>query len=77
MRKNHDNFIHIWVIFMQKHPTEWKKIHTEFINAQFNTHKEFLKRILQESNGKEIVIELYGIKNTKAYSQLLEKNCSQ
>ena len=72
MRENHNDFIERWARFMQEHPTEWKKIHTEFINAQFQKNKEFLQRLLQEPNGREKIIELYQIKNLKGYEGLLK-----
>ncbi len=71
MRKNHDDFIQRWVTFMEKHPQQWKKIHTEFVNSQFENHASFLKRLLKEPTGKETIVALYGIQNVKGYKKLL------
>lgn len=56
--------------FVRDHPTKWKKIHTEFINAIFQKHEEALQRILATPGGKEKAAELYTIKNKKGYSWL-------
>ncbi len=71
MRETHMDFIARWAAFMKEHPTEWKKIHTEFINAQFISHEQFLKRLLQQPNGKKKVRELYGIKNLEGYPRFV------
>jgi len=41
-----------WATYIKTHP-DWKKIHTEFINAQFIKHRSFLKRLLKTPNGKD------------------------
>lgn len=61
-----------WIKFMKEHPNDWKKIHTEFINAQFVKSDAFIKRLLKEPNGKQRLINAYGIKNTKGYKELLK-----
>ncbi len=71
MRKNHADFIQRWVAFMEKHPQQWKKIHTNFVNSQFEKHTSFLKRLLKEPNSKETIIALYGIQNINGYKKLL------
>lgn len=70
MRETHMDFIERWAQFMREHPTEWKKIHTEFINAQFTSHEQFLERLLKQPNGKEKIRELYKIKNLEGYPTL-------
>ncbi len=67
MRDSHIDFITRWADFMKQHPTKWKKIHTEFINSQFSSHESFLKRLLEQQNGKEKIRKLYDIKNLKGY----------
>ena len=67
MRETHHDFIKRWAQFMREHPQEWKKIHTEFINAQFISHEQFLDRLLQQPNGKKKVQALYNIKNMEGY----------
>ena len=69
-RSSHDDQIERWANFVRDHPTEWKKIHTEFINAIFQKHDEFIERLLKEPNGKQKIIELYGIKNLDGYPSL-------
>lgn len=60
-----------WIKYMKEHPDSWKKVHTEFINAQFEKSYAFMKRLLKEPNGKQKLIDAYGIKNVKAYEGLL------
>ena len=50
-----------WANYVKTHK-DWKRIHTEFINAQFIKHKEFIARLLQESNGKEKIERLKRLK---------------
>ena len=71
MRETHMDFIERWATFMKEHPTEWKKIHTEFINSQFLSHEQFLDRLLQQPNGKKKVRELYKIKNLEGYPRFV------
>ena len=60
-----------WVKFMKENPDKWKKIHSEFIDAQFDKASHFIDRLLKQPNGKEKVVEVYGIDNKKGYQQLL------
>ena len=71
MRETHMDFIERWATFMKEHPTEWKKIHTEFINAQFISREQFLERLLQQPNGKKKILELYNIKNLEGYPRFV------
>lgn len=71
MRKNHIDFIQRWVHFMEEHPHQWKKVHTRFVNSQFETHGAFLKKLLEEPDGKDTILALYGIKNLNGYKKLL------
>lgn len=68
--KTHADHIESWAHFVKTNPN-WKKIHTEFINAQFEKANSFIKRLLKQPNGKEKIIKLYKIKNKKGYSKLL------
>ena len=47
----------------------WKKDHTEFINAQFEKNEEFIKKMLKTKDGKERLRELYGIKSKSGYDK--------
>ena len=60
-----------WIGYMKENPDKWKKVHTEFINAQFEKSNEFIKRLLRQPGGREKVIDAYGIKNIKGYKKLL------
>ncbi len=71
MRKTHQDFIQRWAAFMKEHPTEWKKIHTEFIDAQFQSHEQFLERLLQQPDGKKKIRALYKIENLKGYPRFI------
>ena len=57
-----------WEEFMKTHP-DWKKIHSQFINAQFDMAERFWNRMLAEPEGKERLRELYNIKNKRAVPQ--------
>ncbi|OYT32128.1 hypothetical protein DRJ22_06040 [Candidatus Woesearchaeota archaeon] len=76
--KTHDDFITRWAEFVKNDKTRsWKKIHTEFINAQFKKSEEFYERLKKQPNGKKKIIEIFGIKNLKAYPSLQEKDKQQ
>ncbi len=61
-----------WAEYVRTH-ANWKKIHTEFIDAQYEKHADFLKRLTKTPNGKKKIIALYGIQNLKGYPALLKK----
>jgi len=67
----HDDFVVRWANFVKNNPKKWQKKHTEFINAQFDMNRKFIKNILATPNGREKIIELYNIKNINGYSELL------
>ncbi|MBS3131686.1 hypothetical protein J4212_04605 [Candidatus Woesearchaeota archaeon] len=60
-----------WANFVRDNPDKWKKIQSEFIDAQFSKSNAFIKRLLKQKGGREKVIELYGIKNLKGYKDFL------
>lgn len=62
-----------WIKYMKENPCKWKTVHTEFINAQFDKSRKFIERLLKEPNGREKVINAYGIKNLNGYKKLLGK----
>ena len=70
--KTHDDFVVRWANFVKDNPDKWQKKHAEFINAQIENHREFLKRLLKTPGGREKIIRLYGIKNLKGYNGLLQ-----
>lgn len=72
MRKEHLESVRRWANFVKANPKKWKKIHTGFINALFNKHYTFLKKLLKDPNGKEKIIKLYKITNFAGYKTLLK-----
>lgn len=68
--KTHTDQIERWAHFVKTHP-EWKKTHTEFINAQYGKTILFIERLAKEPKGREKIIQLYRIKNKKGYGALL------
>ena len=65
MRTSHQEQIERWAHFVREHPSEWKKIHTTFINALFDKHKQFLERLKKTPGGEEKMKELYGFKESQ------------
>ncbi len=59
VRKDHIEQIERWAVYVNNNPTKWKKIHTEFINAIFQKHEDFIKRLLESKNGKEKLKKLF------------------
>ena len=62
--------INRWVKFMKENPSKWKKIHTEFIDAQFIKSDNFLKRLLKEKDGEKRISSAFNIKNKKVIESL-------
>lgn len=52
LNKSRDEQIIRWANYVRSHK-DWKRAHTEFINAQFIKYSNFLKRIAKTENGKE------------------------
>lgn len=71
--KTHGEFIEQWANYVLTH-NDWKKMQGEFIDAQYEMAEKAVKRILRQKGGRETIIELYGIKNVKAYKKLLGEN---
>lgn len=69
--KSHEKHLEDWANYV-KNNSDWKKIHTKFINAQFEKANDFIKRLIKQKGGKEKLIKLYGIKNLNGYKQLLQ-----
>ena len=62
MREGHLQQVERWAHFVKENPTKWKKIHTTFINALFEKHESFRKKLLETPPGREKLQKLYGIK---------------
>ena len=71
MRPEHLESVRRWAIFVKENPDKWKKIHTRFINAQFDKHAKFIKRLLKTPDGRDKIVRLYGIKNRNGFRKLL------
>ncbi|MDP1694973.1 MAG: hypothetical protein Q8L34_05535 [Candidatus Woesearchaeota archaeon] len=52
---------------------KWKKVHTEFINAQFEKAYQAINKLVKEKNGKKKIMQIYRIKNEKGYPELLKE----
>ncbi|MEK6823337.1 MAG: hypothetical protein AABY13_05885 [Nanoarchaeota archaeon] len=59
-----------WVAYMKAHPHDWKRIHTQFINAQFAKAYRFIERLKETPEGRAKIIAAYGIRNKKGYPSL-------
>ena len=71
-RTEHLEQVERWAHFVKNNPDKWKNIHTEFINAQFEKHRRFIKNLLRQKDGFEKIIELYNIKNIEDYRRILK-----
>jgi len=67
-RDSHMEQVERWAHFVKDNPDKWKPTHTEFINAIFDKHEQFMSRMLKTPGGKEKLIKLYDIKNRNGYS---------
>lgn len=70
--ETHDDFLVRWANFVKNNPKKWRKFHTQFINAQFESNRRFLKNLSKQKGGPEKIIKLYGIKNINGYRKLLK-----
>ena len=61
-----------WANYVKDNDGEWKKIHTEFINSQFQKVEDFIERLSKTEEGVNKIAKLYKIKNKKGYSRLLK-----
>ena len=61
-----------WIRYMKENPDKWKMVHTEFINAQFEKHRRFIKNLLRQKDGFEKIVKLYDIKNVEGYRKILK-----
>ena len=60
-----------WVEYMKEHPDSWKRVHSEFVNAQFEKARAVWERLASTPEGRKKIIAIYNIKNTKGYPKLL------
>jgi hypothetical protein len=62
-----------WIQYMRENPKTWKKLHTKFINAQYQKSSDFIKRLVRTPGGREKIINAYNLKNIDSYKGLLGK----
>ena len=51
-----------WVKYMKENPKTWKSVHTKFLNAQYEKHYSFIKRLKKTSQGRKKLNKIYKIK---------------
>ncbi|MFH0713616.1 MAG: hypothetical protein V1722_04140 [Candidatus Micrarchaeota archaeon] len=59
-----------WAKHVRESNGEWKSIHSQFIDAQFQKALAFYDRLLEMPNGKAKIAELRNIKNLEAAPML-------
>ena len=52
MQAERDVEIRRWADYVRTHP-DWKKQHTDFVNAQYSKQAEFVKQLRNTENGIE------------------------
>lgn len=62
-----------WAKKVKDSKGNWKEVHTEFINSQFQKAESFIKKLSKEKNGVDKIIKIYNIRNKKGYPSLLNK----
>jgi len=70
MKTSHNDQVEEWANYIKHNPDKWREQHTHFINAQIIMAREALERIKQQKNGKQKIIELFGIKNKNLIERL-------
>ena len=73
MRKGHIEHIERWADYIKKNPKKWRKIHTDFINSQFENSFNKITLLSKTKEGAKKIVDIYGIGNIKGYSNLLKK----
>jgi hypothetical protein len=64
VEKSREEQIKRWADYVRTHPG-WKKIHSEFIDAQFEKHNFFIRRLRKQKNGDMIIKKLLEEKLSK------------
>ena len=65
--KTHMDQVERWAHFVKEHPTEWKAIHTEFINAVYEKAYDSIEKIRRQPDGKNKIIKIFNIKNKNCF----------
>lgn len=58
----HREHVQRWAAYVKKHPKTWKKIHTGFIDAQYELALGFLQRLARTKGGKKKLERLKALK---------------
>lgn len=67
MRKSTEDQIVRWAEFMKNNPDKWKKIHTEFIDAQFEKSFKIYEELAKTESGRKKIVKIFGIKNVNGF----------
>lgn len=67
---SHMEQVERWAKYVRDN-SDWKKQHTEFINAVYGKAKDAIEKIAKQKDGREKLIKLYNVKNVKGYEKLL------
>ena len=69
--RTHIEQVERWADFVRNNPEKWKPVHTKLINAQIIKARGVIDRLAKTENGKDKIIEAYGIRNKNIYRKLL------
>lgn len=70
MKTSHSDQVEEWATYIKNNPDKWREQHTLFVNSQIIMAREALGRIKQQKNGKQKIIEMFGIKNNALIEKL-------
>lgn len=73
-KTSHQDQVEALANYIREHPDTWREQHTRFLNAQITMANAAIVRILQQKNGKEKIIQLFGIKNKRLIDGLRESS---
>lgn len=60
--KSHDEQITRWAEFVRDNPNKWKIKHKEFIDSQILMARRFYKKLGENEEGRQKIIELRNIR---------------
>lgn len=70
MKTSHEDQIVEWANYIKQNPSKWRAQHTQFLNSQIEMANAALERIKKQKNGKQKIIELFGITNKELIKKL-------
>lgn len=68
---SHMESVDRWALYVKTHD-DWKRVHSEFINAQFDKALSFWGRLAQTKEGRRKIIDRFGIKNKDDFAFLFQ-----